>query len=71
MRITNNDKDVISRLARGMQSKEIAASLGRSKPTVESYIRALYIKLNARTRAELVAKAIRSGAIDDPPDRPA
>jgi DNA-binding CsgD family transcriptional regulator len=47
-----------------MQSKEIAARLGRSKPTVESYIRTLFIKLDARSRAQLVAVAIRTGVID-------
>jgi DNA-binding CsgD family transcriptional regulator len=47
-----------------MQSKEIASRLGRSKPTVESYIRALFMKLDARSRAQLVAIAIITGVID-------
>ncbi|HTC31561.1 MAG TPA: helix-turn-helix transcriptional regulator [Candidatus Acidoferrum sp.] len=64
MRITDTDKTVLLCLARGMQSKEIAARLGRSKPTVESYIRTLFIKLDARSRAQLVAVAIRTGVID-------
>jgi two-component system, NarL family, response regulator YdfI len=64
MRITDTDKTVLLYLARGMQSKEIAARLGRSKPTVESYIRTLFIKLDARSRAQLVAIAIQTGVID-------
>jgi two-component system, NarL family, response regulator YdfI len=64
MRITDTDKTVLLCLARGMQSKEIAARLGRSKPTVESYIRTLFIKLDARSRAQLVAIAIQTGVID-------
>jgi DNA-binding CsgD family transcriptional regulator len=67
MRITDTDKTVLLCLAKGMQSKEIAARLGRSKPTVESYIRALYIKMDTRTRAQLVAIAIRVGVIEDSP----
>jgi len=63
MKITDTDKTVLLCLAKGMQSKEIAASLGRSKPTVESYIRTLFIKLDARTRPQLVAIALESGMI--------
>jgi DNA-binding CsgD family transcriptional regulator len=47
-----------------MQSKEIAVSLGRSTPTIESCIRSLFDKLDARTRAELVAIAIWGGMIE-------
>jgi DNA-binding CsgD family transcriptional regulator len=47
-----------------MQSKEIAATLGRSKATVESYIRTLFIKLDAHSRPQLVANAIIRGVID-------
>ncbi len=63
MRITDTDKTVLLCLAQGMQSKEIAVSLGRSKPTVESYIRTLLIKLDARSRAQLVAIAMEGGMI--------
>jgi len=70
MTITDTDKRVLLCLARGMQSKEIAADLGRSKPTVESYIRSLFIKLDAQTRAQLVAIAIESGVISSAPGRP-
>jgi DNA-binding CsgD family transcriptional regulator len=61
--ITDTEKTVLSCLARGMQSKEIAVNLGRSKPTVESYIRTLLVKLDARSRAQLVAIAMESGMI--------
>jgi DNA-binding CsgD family transcriptional regulator len=64
MKITDAEKTVLLCLARGMQSKEIAASLGRSKPTVESYIRTLFIKLDAHSRPQLVANAIIRGVID-------
>jgi DNA-binding CsgD family transcriptional regulator len=51
------EKTVVHCLAQGMQSKEIAAHVGRSKPTVEGYIRLLFAKTNARSRAQLVAIA--------------
>jgi two-component system, NarL family, response regulator YdfI len=71
VKITETDRCVLLCLAQGMQSKEIAVSLGRSKPTIESYIRVLYIKLDARSRAQLVAIAIQSGMIEFTIGRPA
>lgn len=59
MNLTEIEKTVLQCLAEGMHSKEIAVYLGRSKPTVEAHIRILYAKLNARSRAQLVAIAIR------------
>jgi len=55
---------VLRALADGCQSKEIAAVLARSKPTVEATVRLLCVKLNARSRAQLVAKAIGYGIIE-------
>jgi DNA-binding NarL/FixJ family response regulator len=61
MVLTEIEKAILRCLALGMQSKEIAAEVGRSKATVEANIRVLYLKLGARSRAHLVANAIRSG----------
>jgi len=58
MNLTETEKTVLRCLAQGMQSKEIAVHVGRSKPTVEGYIRLLFAKTNARSRAHLVAIAI-------------
>lgn len=55
---------ILGMLSEGMQSKEIAAAIGRSKPTVEGYIRILFAKFGAKSRAHLVANALRSGAIE-------
>lgn len=55
---------VLRGLAKGLQSKEIAVSLGRSKATVELYVRALYTKFNAKSRANLVAIAICRSVIE-------
>ena len=54
---------ILRALARGHQSKEIAAELERSRATIEFYIRMLYAKLHARSRAHLVARAFEIGLI--------
>jgi len=55
---------IIRGLAAGLQSKELAASVGRSTPTVEMYVRRLYRKLSARSRAHIVALAFASGILE-------
>lgn len=62
--ITDAEKQVLQCLADGMLSKEIATRMRRSKPTIEGYIRILCIKLSARSRAQLVARAISLGLLD-------
>lgn len=54
---------ILSDIAAGFQSKEIATRIGRSKPTVESYVRLLCAKLGARSRPHLVACAYREGLL--------
>lgn len=63
-RLTAIEQQILHLLAAGMQSKEIAALVGRRKPTIEGYIRVLYLKLNARSRAQLVAQGIKCGLLD-------
>ena len=54
---------ILSDIAAGYQSKEIAIRIGRSKPTVENYVRLLCAKLAARSRPHLVACAYREGVL--------
>lgn len=61
--LTALEYQVLRGLAQGLQSKEIALTLNRSKPTVEAYVRVLYLKFSARSRANLVALAIATGAL--------
>ena len=63
MTFTGVEVAILSALANGRQSKEIASDVARSTPTVEFYVRALYAKLQARSRAQLVAKALILGII--------
>jgi DNA-binding NarL/FixJ family response regulator len=55
--------DILRALANGMQSKEIANVVDRSTATVESYVRYLCAKFDARSRAQLVALALCDGTI--------
>ena len=62
--LTKMEHSVLCNLANGLQSKEIANVLGRSKPTVELYVRTLFAKFNAKSRAHLVALALHRGLIE-------
>jgi DNA-binding NarL/FixJ family response regulator len=57
---------IIEGLADGLQSKEIAAVVRLSKASVDTYIRILYGKLGARSRAQLVALAYAAGMLARP-----
>jgi len=60
--LSAREKEVLDLLARGFLYKEIAESLGISVPTVNTYIRRIYEKLQVRSRAQAVAKySHRSG----------
>lgn len=65
MDLSEVEKIILRSLANGMQSKEIAQIVGRSKPTIEGYVRLLFAKFNARSRAQLVAMALPRGVIEE------
>ena len=54
---------IIRALAEGLQSKEIASALERSRPTIEFHIRMLFVKMEARSRAQLVARGYETGLL--------
>jgi len=62
--LTAYEVEVIEAIAAGAQSKEIAVALRRSKPTIEATVRILYAKLQARSRAHLVMRAVAMGVIE-------
>lgn len=61
--LSDIERAIIFALAEGKQSKEIAARVERSKGTVEFHIRMLYAKLDARSRAQIVARAFEEGIL--------
>jgi DNA-binding NarL/FixJ family response regulator len=54
--LTPREKEVLDLLAKGFQSKEIAAKLEIAYWTVETHIGHIYQKLHVRSRAQAVAK---------------
>jgi DNA-binding NarL/FixJ family response regulator len=59
--LTERERDVIQRLARGMSNKEIAAALGVSERTVKFHVASLFTKLGASNRTEAVTRAVHAG----------
>lgn len=69
--LTASERRVIVLLAQGLQSKEMARAMCRSRPTIERYVQSLHRKFGSRSRAHLVALALSSGCVTlSPPARP-
>jgi len=60
--ITPKEKEVLSLLAQGLSSKEIASHLFISVHTVESHRKNLRFKFDAKNSSELIMKA-SSGSV--------
>jgi PAS domain S-box-containing protein len=61
--LTRREREVVTLIALGYDTREIAASLYISPETVKSHVRKAMSKLNAHTRAQLVAVALAGGEI--------
>jgi predicted ATPase/DNA-binding CsgD family transcriptional regulator len=59
--LTPRERDVLGLIAAGRSTKEIAAALVVSVPTVERHITHIYQKIGARGRADATAYALRHG----------
>lgn len=57
-------REILDHLIRGLRNKDIAAHLGISETTVKSELRLLYTALQASSRAEAAAIALRVGLVD-------
>lgn len=57
------EEEVLTYIAKGLNRKEIAQSLGISVHTIATHVRAIYFKLSIATRAEATVEAIRRGLI--------
>jgi DNA-binding NarL/FixJ family response regulator len=62
--LTGRERDVLTRVARGLLNKEIAAELGISVRTVESHRESLTKKLGVRSVAGLTRLAIERGLVE-------
>jgi NarL family two-component system response regulator YdfI len=62
-RFTERELDILAAIARGERSKEIAARLGLTRRTVETYLSNIYLKLDVDSRAAAVAVALEQGVL--------
>jgi DNA-binding NarL/FixJ family response regulator len=61
--LTSRERQILGLVASGTSNKGIARSLSVSANTVKFHLAAVFDKLNAATRAEAVAEAIRRGEL--------
>jgi ATP/maltotriose-dependent transcriptional regulator MalT len=62
--LSARELEVLSLLGEGLQNTEIASRLFLSAKTIDHHVSAILAKLSARSRAEAVAAAYRSGIIN-------
>ena len=62
--LTTREHEVLVLVADGLRNREIAGRLGISEHTVKFHLAAIFGKLGASSRTELVRKALRLGLID-------
>jgi DNA-binding NarL/FixJ family response regulator len=62
--LTPRESEILSLVASGLESKEIARELFLSHDTVRTHVAHSLAKLGARSRAQAVAIAVRRGLID-------
>lgn len=64
--LSDRERDVLVRVATGFSNKEIAAELGLSIKTVESYKARASEKLGLKTRVDIVRYAAKQGWLETP-----
>lgn len=62
--LTEREHEVLTAVARGDRSKEIAARLGISERTVKAYLGSIYAKLGVDSRAAAIATAAQRGLLE-------
>jgi two-component system, NarL family, response regulator NreC len=65
-RLSRREAQVLRGVAQGFTTKMIAARLGVSEKTIQTYRERIYEKLELRTRADLVHYAIAHGMLNSP-----
>jgi DNA-binding NarL/FixJ family response regulator len=61
--LTSREMQILRGLAKGFTTKHLAQEMGLAVPSVETHLRNIFRKLNARNRGEAVSAAMRSGLI--------
>jgi two-component system, NarL family, nitrate/nitrite response regulator NarL len=62
--LTPREVEILTLVGQGLTNKAIARRLGISVHTVKFHLEALFLKLEATSRAEAVAKGLRGGVIE-------
>ena len=62
-RLTDREQQVLSLIAAGHPTREVALELSYSERTVKNVLHDVVTKLNARSRSQAVAFAVREGLI--------
>lgn len=58
--LTNREREILYLTMSGFIAKEIAAKLNISKRTVDSHMRSIFKKLEARNKIEALIKALKN-----------
>jgi DNA-binding NarL/FixJ family response regulator len=66
--LTARELEVLGLIASGLVNKQIAQRLGLSLNTVRNHVQSVLYKLQAHSKLEAVATAVREGVIDYPSD---
>ena len=61
--LTRREQEILACLGEGLSNKAVARRLGISAHTVKFHLEAVFNKLGATTRADAVARGLRSGLI--------
>jgi len=61
--LTDRQRDVLRLVASGMSDREISGATGLSVATVKTHLRAVYERLDVRSRTAAVAKASAAGLV--------
>jgi DNA-binding NarL/FixJ family response regulator len=61
--LTDREAQVVGLLARGLQTKQVAAALGISAKTADRHVQKAYVKIGVSTRAAATLFAIQHGLL--------
>ena len=61
--LTTRELQIVQLIADGLTGREVGGRLGISESTVETHVEHIRVKLDARSRPHIVAKAIGMGLI--------